>query len=60
MLVPMMYLYFYVVANLTKDTLAGLKFGQNGAGIENVLMWYFEKHLGYRLLNPCKILYVHH
>ena len=51
---------FYVAANFTKEMLAGLNFGQNGAGMEDVLMWYFEKHMGYRILNPCKIVYVHH
>ena len=51
---------FYVAANFTIEMLKGLNFGQNGAGMENVLMWYFEKHMGYRLLNPCKIVYVYH
>ena len=51
---------FHVAANFTMEMLMGLDFGQNGAGMENVLMWYFEKHMGYRLLNPCKIVYVYH
>ena len=51
---------FYVAVNFTMEMLKGLDFGQNGAGMENVLMWYFEKHMGYRLLNPCKIVYVYH
>ena len=51
---------FYVAGNFTNEMLAGLSFGQNGAGMENVLMWYFEKHMGYRVMNPCKIVYVHH
>lgn len=29
--------------------LASLDAGQNGAGMENILMWYFEKHIGYRI-----------
>ena len=37
----------------------GLDFGQNGAGKEKVLMWYFEELMYYRLLNPCKIVYVY-
>lgn len=37
----------------------GLDFGQNGAGKEKVLMWYFEELMCYRLLNPCKIVYVY-
>ena len=28
--------------------------------MENVLMWYFENLMGYRLWNPCKIVYVYH
>ena len=40
--------------------LAVLNFGQNGAGMENILMWNFEKQMGYRILNPCEIVYVHH
>ena len=51
---------FYVAANFTNEMMTGLNFGQNGAGMENVLMWYFEKHMGYRVLNPCKIVYVYH
>ena len=51
---------FYVAANFTTEMLMGLEFGQNGAGMENVLMWYFENLMGYRLLNPCKIVYVYH
>ena len=50
----------YIAANVTMEMLMGLDFGQNGAGMENVLMWYFEKLMGYRLLNPCKIVYVYH
>ena len=50
----------YIAANVTMEMLMGLDFGQNGAGMENVLMWYFEKRMGYRLLNPCKIVYVYH
>ena len=51
---------FYVATNFTTEMLMGLDFGQNGAGMENVLMWYFEKLMGYRLLNPCKIVYAYH
>ena len=51
---------FYVAANFSMEMLMGLEFGQNGAGMENVLMWYFENLMGYRLLNPCKIVYVYH
>jgi len=29
-------------------------------GSENILMWVFEYKLGYRLLNPCFTLYIHH
>ena len=34
---------FYVATNFTLEMLMGLDFGQNRAGIENVLMWHFEK-----------------
>ena len=29
-------------------------------GMENLLMWFFQTKLDYRVLNPCKILFVHH
>ena len=40
--------------------LAGLHFGRNVGGMENVLIWHFEKHMGYQILNLCKIVYVYH
>ena len=51
---------FYVGTNFTKDTLADLNFGQNVGGMENVLIWHFEKHMGYQILNLCKIIHVYH
>ena len=29
-------------------------------GMENLFMWFFQKKLKYRVLNPCKTLYVYH
>ena len=29
-------------------------------GMENLFMWYFKNKLRYRIVNPCKTLYVHH
>ena len=51
---------FYVAANFTKDMLVGLNFGQNVGRMENVLIWHFEKHIGYQILNLCKTVYVYH
>ena len=29
-------------------------------GMENVFLWFFNKRLNYIVLNPCKVLFVHH
>ena len=50
----------HVAANFTNEMLSGLNFVQNVAGMGNVLMWYFEKHIAYRILNPSKIVFAHH
>merc|ERR1712226_398458 len=42
----------------TFEYLEGVKLGLLGA--ENLLMWVFKNKLGYRLLNPCFTLFIHH
>ena len=32
----------------------------NESGMENILIWMFRKKLGYRVINPCLLLNVHH
>lgn len=32
----------------------------NMVGMETLLIWVFKNKLNYRILNPCKILFVHH
>ena len=32
----------------------------NENGMENILIWMFRKKLGYRVINPCLVLHVHH
>ena len=32
----------------------------NEAGMENIFIWMFRKKLGYRVINPCLVLKVHH
>ena len=29
-------------------------------GMENVFMWHFQTIMGYTILNPCQVLFVHH
>ena len=36
------------------------KVESNEAGMENLLVWMFRKKLGYKVINPCLVLYVHH
>ena len=35
-------------------------FGPNSAGIENVLIWYFQNTMKYKVLNPCRTLIIYH
>ena len=41
---------FNEISSITPDML----------GMENLFMWFFQNKLKYRILNPCKRLYVHH
>ena len=51
---------FYVDRNFNETMLKDLDIVPSSAGMENVVIWYFEKLLGYRVLNPCKTLIVFH
>ena len=53
--------FVFYVRSITSDQLKPLdSVTPNLNGMENVLMWLFRDILGYKLLNPCKILFVHH
>lgn len=53
--------FVFYVRNITTDQLKPLdSVTPNLNGMENVLMWLFRDVLGYKVLNPCKILFVHH
>ena len=53
--------FVFYVQNITTSKLKPLDLvTPNLNGMENVLMWLFRDVLGYKLLNPCKILFVHH
>ena len=51
---------FYVRGDITADKLAELDVPPNSSGMENVLLWIFKERLGYKVLNPCKVLKVYH
>ena len=51
---------FYVRGDITADKLAELDVPPNSYGMENVLLWIFKERLGYKVLNPCKVLKVYH
>ena len=51
---------FYLHEPMPEGALEFLNFKFPAAGIENVLMWVFQKKLGYCLLNPCSILETFH
>ena len=51
---------FYVSGTIDYQTLVEVDVTPNISGMENVLMWIFKKRLNYRILNPCKVLLVHH
>ena len=45
---------------LPQNALDRLPTKQNSPGVENVCMWVFQRMLGYRLLNPCRIVGLYH
>ena len=51
---------FYVNETIDRQKLVELDVTPNINGMENVLMWIFKMRLNYRILNPCKVLLVHH
>ena len=51
---------FYLHEPMPEGALQPLDFKFPAPGIENVLMWVFQKKLGYCLLNPCSILQTFH
>ena len=65
MSVPIMYLYFMLQLISLRNTdrfIFWTKRNWNGKCIIIniiIIMWYYKKHLGFRILNLCKIVYVH-
>jgi len=51
---------FYVNGPIDRRKLVDIDVTPNLHGIENIFMWVFKVKLNYRLLNPCKLLLVHH
>ena len=51
---------FSVTDNVLTEMLAVLQFAQNSAGMENALMWFFKKRMGYRIMNPSKVAFIYH
>ena len=52
---------FYVREKFTDEEMLPLKnVTPNQAGIDNLMIWFFQNKLGYTVLNPCYILHVHH
>ena len=51
---------FYVREPIDRQKLSELDVTPNVSGMENVLIWLFKTRFNYRILNPCKVLVVHH
>ena len=51
---------FYVNETMDHQNLVEINVAPNVNGMENVLMWIFKTRFNYRILNPCKVLVVHH
>ena len=45
---------------ISKEDLEYLTFTQNENGQENVLIWWLQTKLGFKVTNPCKILIIYH
>ena len=51
---------FFVNETIDRQKLAELDVTPNINGMENVLMWVYKTRLNYRILNPCKVLFIYH
>ena len=51
---------FYVRGPIDRKTFIELDVTRNLNLMENALMWIFKERLKYTVLNPCKVLIVHH
>lgn len=51
---------FYVSRALPSHKLVEIDVTPNMSGIENVLIWIFRRRFQYKVMNPCKVLIVHH
>jgi len=51
---------FFVNETIDRQKLVELDVTPNINGMENVLMWIYKTRLKYRILNPCKVLFVYH
>ena len=51
---------FYVNGIIDSQELVEMDVTPNIFGMENRLLWIFQSKLKYRILNPCKVLVVHH
>ena len=51
---------FYMRESLDRQQFVELDVTPNLNLMENALMWTFKERLHYRILNPCKVLMVHH
>ena len=53
--------YIFHVKEFSQEPLKLLSnVGKHNYGMENLLVWVFEKKLGYKVTNPCLVLQVHH
>lgn len=50
----------HVTGPFPQEQLAEINVSPNMYGMENVLIWLFQQKLGYKVLNPCKVLKVYH
>ena len=50
----------YLFYTMDHQNLVELNVSPNINGMENVFMWVFKTRCNYRILNPCKVIVVHH
>eukprot|EP00795_Rhopilema_esculentum_P009280 gene9280-16974_t len=52
---------FKVLKEWTENTFIGLEgISPDLLGMENFVIWFFQTKLNYLVLNPCKLLFIHH
>ena len=48
------------MSNEALEHITANKMRSDDNGMENIIVWIFRKKLGYKVINPCMVLHVHH